>query len=65
MAVKEARNLVSIQMETHDLDKFSEAMHAAEDADQCVHGTTKQQYVKSGKSKKSDADNAADDDSAE
>ena len=39
-----------------------EAMHAAEDADQCVHGTTKRQYVKSGKFKKSDADNAADDD---
>ena len=40
-------------------------MHAAEDADKCVHGTAKRQYVKSGKFKKSDADNAADDDSAE
>ena len=65
MAAKTARNLVSIRLETHDLEKFFEAMHAAEDADHCVSGTTKRQYVKSGKFKKSDADNAADDGSAE
>ena len=65
MAAKTARNLVSIRLETHDLDKLFEAMHAAEDADHCVSGTTKRQYVKSGKFMKSDADNDADDDSAE
>ena len=64
MAVKESRNLVSIRMETHDLENKFEAMHASEDADQCVHGTTKRQYVKSGKFKNS-AENAADAGSAE